>query len=172
MIPTIDPQTLKDWLESGEAVLLDVREPGEYASAHIAGAALHPLGQLKDNAPDLRPGQRLVVHCQKGGRGQSACQILRDQFPAVEIYNLDGGLAAWAAAGLPVATGTRRVLPLDRQVQLTIGLVLLSASILGTLYGPAWFILTGLIGAGLTVAGTTGFCGLARVMARMSWNRG
>jgi len=91
--------------------------------------------------------------------------------PSLDIYNLEGGIEAWNAAGLTVASSGKAFLPLDRQVQLTIGLLLIAGSVLGTLFSPAWFFLTGLIGVGLTVAGLTGFCGLALVMAKMPWNQ-
>ncbi|MCI1294357.1 MAG: DUF2892 domain-containing protein, partial [Acetobacter sp.] len=61
--------------------------------------------------------------------------------------------------------------PLDRQVQLIIGLLVLTGSLLGFFVSPWYFLLTGFFGAGLTVAGLTGFCGLARVVAHAPWNR-
>ena len=57
------------------------------------------------------------------------------------------------------------------QVQLAIGLMLIAGSVLGALFSPVWFLLTGLIGAGLAIAGLTGFCGLALFMAKMPWNQ-
>lgn len=168
---TIDVKTLKAWLDNHEAVLVDVREPAEYAAEKITGATLLPLGKV--NKASLPPfaGKKLVIHCRKGGRGGSACEKLLAEDPALEIYNLEGGIEAWNAAGLTVAYSGKPFLPLDRQVQLTIGLLLIAASILGTAFSPAWFLLTGTIGGGLTVAGITGFCGLARIMARMPWNQ-
>ena len=89
----------------------------------------------------------------------------------MEVFNLEGGIEAWRAAGLPVAEGERKTLPLDRQVQLTIGLLLLASVALALLVHPAFIWLAAFFGAGLTMAGLTGFCGMARVMARMPWNR-
>jgi hypothetical protein len=56
-------------------------------------------------------------------------------------------------------------------VQLIIGLLVLTGSLLGFFVSPWYFLLTGFFGAGLTVAGLTGFCGLARVVAHAPWNR-
>lgn len=168
---TVDAKTLKQWLESREAVLVDVREPAEHAAENIQGATLLPLGGVsKSTLPDCT-GKRLVIHCRKGGRGGSACKKLLAEDPALDIYNLEGGIEAWRAAGLTVASSGKAFLPLDRQVQLTIGLLLITGSALGYLLTPALFLLTGLIGVGLTVAGATGFCGLALLMARMPWNQ-
>jgi hypothetical protein len=138
---------------------------------NIKGATLLPLGNVSKSALPLCAGKKLVIHCRKGGRGGSACEKLLTEDPNLEIYNLEGGIEAWNAAGLTVVSSGKAFMPLDRQVQLTIGLLLMIGSVLGTMLSPAWFLLTGLIGAGLTVAGLTGFCGLALVMAKMPWNQ-
>jgi hypothetical protein len=67
--------------------------------------------------------------------------------------------------------GEGGILPLDRQVQFTVGLGLLCASVLAWLVHPAFLLLVAFFGAGLTLAGATGFCGLARLLAWMPWNR-
>lgn len=167
---TVDAATLKNWLASGEAVLVDVREPAEHRAERIENAMLLPLGRAR--AAKLPRGRRIVVHCARGGRGGTACRTLLAENPALEIYNLEGGIGAWRAAGYPVQTSGRPVLPLDRQVQLTIGLCLLAASALAWFVTPLFLVLTVLFGAGLTLAGATGFCGLGRLMARMPWNQG
>lgn len=170
-LKTIDATTLKQWLDTQEAVLVDVREPAEYAAENIQGAALLPLaGICKSTLPECA-GKKLVIHCRKGGRGGSACEKLLAEDPTLDIYNLEGGIDAWRAAGLTVAGSGSPFLPLDRQVQLTIGMLLITASLLGYWLTPAFFLLTGFIGAGLTLAGATGFCGLARLMAQMPWNQ-
>lgn len=170
-LQTIDAPTLKRWLDTGEAVLLDVREPAEYQAEHIAGATLLPLAAVSQSALPAYAGKKLVIHCRKGGRGGSACEKLLAQDPALDLYNLEGGISAWVGAGYPVQSSGKLFLPLDRQVQLTIGLGVLIGSILGYLVSPGFFLLSGFFGAGLTVAGLTGFCGLAVLMARMPWNQ-
>lgn len=167
----IDASTLKKWLEGGEAVLIDVREPAEHAAENIRGATLLPLENIRTAALPQCAGKKLVIHCRKGGRGGSACEKLLAEDPSLDIYNLEGGIDAWRAVGLTVASSGKAFLPLDRQVQLTIGVLLISGSLLGYLLTPALFFFTGAIGVGLTIAGATGFCGLARVIARMPWNQ-
>jgi hypothetical protein len=130
-----------------------------------------PLGSVSKSALPPCAGKKLVIHCRKGGRGGSACEKLLTEDPNLDIYNLEGGIEAWNTAGLAVVSSGKAFLPLDRQVQLTIGLILITGSVLGALFSPAWFLLTGLIGAGLTMAGLTGFCGLAMLMAKMPWNQ-
>lgn len=168
---TVDAKTLRHWIDRHEAVLVDVREPAEHATQNIPGATLVPLTRVSASTLPPHAGKKLVIHCRKGGRGGSACEKLLAENPALEIYNLEGGIESWSAAGFATGTGGRKVLPVDRQVQLAIGLALLLANALGYLVNPAFYWLTAVFGAGLTFAGLTGFCGLALLMARMPWNR-
>jgi rhodanese-related sulfurtransferase len=171
-IKTVDATTLKSWIDSGEAVVVDVREPAEHAAENISGATLVPLGSISKSKLPETGGKKLVVHCRSGKRSTSACEKLLAEDPSLEIYNLEGGISAWAGAGHAVKTSGKFFLPLDRQVQLTIGLGVLIGSLLAYFVNPLFTILTGFFGAGLTFAGASGYCGLALVMAKMPWNQG
>lgn len=168
---TTDAITLKGWMEKGEAVLVDVREPAEHAAEKIDGAILLPLSTATTQSLPPHTGKKLVIHCRSGKRSTAVCQKLLAEDANLELYNLEGGIIAWSSAGLAVVKSGKSFLPLDRQVQLAIGLILLVGSALGYMGTPVWFILTGLVGAGLVVAGLTGFCGLAMAMAKMPWNQ-
>lgn len=172
MMKTVAAPQLREWLIHGEAVLIDVREPAEYWAQHIAEARLIPLSQLGTAALPEHAGKKLVFQCQAGKRSDMACDKVTALGLEADIYSLHGGIAAWTAAGFPVQSSGRFFLPLDRQVQLTVGLCVLLGTILGYLAHPAFLLLAGLCGAGLTVAGATGFCGLALLLAKMPWNRG
>jgi rhodanese-related sulfurtransferase len=84
---------------------------------------------------------------------------------------LDGGLAAWKHAGLPVVADRRAPLPIMRQVQIAAGSLVLLGVILAVLVSPWFMALSAFVGAGLVMAGVTGFCGLANLLAHMPWNR-
>jgi rhodanese-related sulfurtransferase len=171
MTKTVDANTLKQWLERGEAVLVDVRGPAEYKAEHIEGAHLLPLAKVRATSLPERTGKKLVIHCLKGGRGSQACEKLLAEDPSLEIYNLEGGMNAWGTAGYSVKGSGSFFLPLDRQVQLTIGICVLAASGLAYFVDPAFLLIAAIIGVGLTIAGLTGFCGLARIIAIMPWNQ-
>ena len=98
------PTELKAFLDLGQAIVVDVREPDEFRAGHIPGAINHPLSRF-DPARLPDPGsRRLILNCGVGGRSAkalAACQAAR----AVVDGHLAGGLKAWAAAGLPLATG-------------------------------------------------------------------
>lgn len=115
------------------------------------------------------PAGRLVaVVCRSGARARDAAnRLLRHGHEATV---LDGGLNAWRREGGALREGAK-TLPIDRQVQLTVGSGILLGSALGWFVHPAWFGLPAFFGAGLLFAGLSGTCGLALMLARMPWNR-
>ncbi len=84
---------------------------------------------------------------------------------------LEGGLDAWKAHGLPIQADRFQPIELMRQVQMTAGGLILIGAALGLLVHPAFWGLAAFVGAGLFFAGATGFCGMARLLALMPWNR-
>jgi rhodanese-related sulfurtransferase len=101
--PEVDVETFADALEGG-AVFIDVREPDEYAEAHIPGAQLIPLGQLGQRVQELPEGRPLYVVCAVGGRSLRAATALQNQ-AGVEAISVVGGTKAWIASGRDYVTG-------------------------------------------------------------------
>ena len=169
---TVTATELARWIAEGEAAIVDVRSPEEYRSGHIGAAVSLPLDTLPGALDMLAPppGRRLVFQCLRGGRGAAACASVADAWP--ESYNLEGGLDAWRAAGLPVVGGSAgAAIPLPRQVQIVVGLLVLALVAAGFLVAVPFFALAGAVGLMLAVAGVTGWCGLALLLQRMPWNR-
>jgi rhodanese-related sulfurtransferase len=167
--PTILPAELKSLLSTG-CCLVDVREPGEYAEEHIAGSKLIPLGHLEKRAAEISHSLPVVITCRSGKRGAEAVRKLQ-ALGLSGARNLEGGVLAWKAAGLPLNESGKKGLPLMQQVQLTIGIGVLTGAILSLTVDPRWVFLCAFFGAGLTFAGSTGWCGLAILMSKMPWNR-
>ena len=86
--------------------LLDVREDDEWAAGHIEGAQHIPLGQLGERIAELPPEASIVAVCRSGSRSAAAVRGLRRLGYAAE--NLDGGVAAWSRAGLPLVDASGR----------------------------------------------------------------
>lgn len=153
-----------------QALLLDVRTPGEYGEASIRGSRLMPLANLDAaKVRQMASDKQVVVTCLSGGRAARAAVELGKAGLTVSV--LEGGLQGWEQAGMPVVRGTPKGLPLIRQVHILVGA--LTAVLAGLAYAvsPLWAIGSLLIGLGLVVAGATGFCGMAYVLAKMPWNR-
>ncbi|KQZ10636.1 rhodanese-like domain-containing protein [Agromyces fucosus] len=86
-----------------DAVILDVREPGELAQARIEGTLDIPLGELVERVEEVPSDTTVYVLCHVGGRSAQAVQYLESR--GVDAVNIDGGIVAWHRAGLPVTLG-------------------------------------------------------------------
>ena len=168
--PCILPNELAAAIAAGDCQVVDVREPVEHAESHIAGARLIPLGLIEARCGELDKSKPVMVMCQAGKRGAAAADKLR-ALGFQDVRNLEGGLLAWKAAGLPCAAGPKSVIPLMRQVQIVVGALVLTGSLLAVFVDPKWVYLPMFFGAGLLFAGISGFCGLAMVLAKMPWNQ-
>jgi hydroxyacylglutathione hydrolase len=84
--------------------LLDVRNPREYASKHIAGSLNIPLNHLQERIAEVPRNLRVVVHCAGGYRSSIAISILH-QHGITKLVEMAGGLAAWEAAKLAIVSG-------------------------------------------------------------------
>jgi rhodanese-related sulfurtransferase len=148
--------------------VIDVREPMEYASGHIAGSLNVPLARITE--ADL-PSGPLVVVCHSGNRSSQALSRLLQNGHPHALADLEGGIPAWQQAGQPVRKLINAPLPLMRQVQIAAGSLVLLGVILSQALAPGWIWLSAFVGAGLVFAGVSGFCGMARLLAVMPWNR-
>lgn len=101
-IPEIDVAELVAAREAG-VVLIDVREPEEYSSAHVPGAVLIPLGQVTDRVSEVPTEGTVYIICASGGRSARAAGYLRQQ--GIDAVNVAGGTLAWIDAGHPTDSG-------------------------------------------------------------------
>jgi rhodanese-related sulfurtransferase len=169
-IQTIAPERAAELIREG-AVLIDIREADEHARERIPGARHHALSRIDSDHP-ARPGdQVLVFHCRSGARTKANAPRLASAAGGCETYLLEGGLEAWKKAGLPTALDRHQPIEIIRQVQIAAGGLVLAGVLLGALASPAFYVLSGLVGAGLVFAGVSGYCGMAHLLARMPWNR-
>ena len=85
-----------------DAVVVDVREPDEWAAGHAPGAVHIPLGEVAERLGELPESEPLPVICRSGGRSQRAVQWL--MLHGFDVVNVDGGMRAWGSAGKPLAS--------------------------------------------------------------------
>lgn len=164
----ISAQELQTMRKSnGNLKLIDVRSPAEFASENIDGSVNIPLADLPRRMNEIPKEATIVLICRSGMRASQAASILSSAG-----YNetvLTGGIVAWRGAGLPVNKG-RACLPLERQVQLVVGLTIITSVLLGAGTSKLFLVLTGFLGCGLTFAALTGNCALAMVLSKAPWN--
>jgi adenylyltransferase/sulfurtransferase len=88
---------LKQRIDRGDKLqIIDVREPGEYEIARIAGARLIPLGEVVNRRQEIDAGRETIVHCKAGVRSARAIASLKQAGFAGRLINLKGGITAWS----------------------------------------------------------------------------
>ncbi len=168
----IDSQDLRERLGStAPPRVLDVRTPGEFETAHIAGAYNVPLDLLREHRDEIvsHLHEDVVLVCRSGQRAAQAQETLR----AAGLHNvhiLDRGITAWEAEGFAVNRGAQRW-DLERQVRLVAGATVL-ASILASITTPKLKWVAAAIGGGLTFASLTNTCAMGMALSKLPYNRG
>ena len=157
-------------------VIIDVRESDEYELQHIKDSINVPLSRFSLVAPGVLnqlQDRKIILMCHSGARATQASEQAKTLgFNAEHEYDVyTGGITRWIKDGNPVQKGGKAPLPLIRQVQLFMGLVLVIFSSLAAFLDPMYAVVTLLLSAGLVMAGATGNCALANVIANMPWNK-
>jgi rhodanese-related sulfurtransferase len=100
----VNVQLAADELASGEPpIVLDIRNPREWATKHIAGSVNIPLNHLQERIAELPGHRRIAIHCASGYRSSIAASILHHD-GITNLIEMAGGLAAWDAAKLPLVS--------------------------------------------------------------------
>ncbi len=164
--PLISPTEVS--ARAADLVLLDVRSPIEFETEHISGALNVPLDELDKRCEEVPRQGELIVICRSGKRAERAAYTLlgRGLNPKV----MAGGLLAWRQHNLPVQEG-KRMFPIERQIQLIVGLGVLTGVCLGVFVNQWFLIIPAFFGAGLTFAGASGTCALGLLLMKAPWNR-
>lgn len=172
MIKTVDPQTLKTWLDTDQAILIDVRDQIEYNQECIEYAKLIPLSEFSADKVQAN-GKKIVIHCRSGARSAVACARLLEDMPNADVYNLEGGILAWAKCGYQGEKNisTASCISIERQIFIIVGFFVLIGTALGYAFSEFFLAIPAFFGAGLIFAGTTGCCMMAKILACMPWNK-
>ncbi len=113
----LSPEQIKDEMDNGKCVLIDVRTPQEYMFEHIEGALLMPMAFFDADALPTQDGKRIVLHCGSGLRsGKTGVRAMAAG--VAPLAHMEGGFAAWKTAGLPyigtdMASGAPKRIPAD-----------------------------------------------------------
>ena len=167
MLPTLSSHDARLALDGG-ARLVDIRGADEHARERIPGAVNLPLDRIAALPRDERP---VIFHCKSGMRTAANAGALAAAAAGAPAYILEGGIDAWRSAGQPTVIDRAQPLEIMRQVQIAAGMLVLAGVLLGVFVAPAFLGLSAFVGAGLLVAGATGWCGMANLLRIMPWNR-
>jgi rhodanese-related sulfurtransferase len=171
---TITASQLRELLESSTPPrVVDVRTPGEFETAHIAGSVNVPLDVLNEHrnevAQQLDRDHAVVLVCRSGQRSAKAQELLG----GVGFTNgrsLENGLTEWEGGGFAVDRGTQRW-ELERQVRLVAGSIVLS-SVVASVSIPQLKWVAAAIGGGLTHPALSNTCAMGTALSKLPYNRG
>jgi Rhodanese-related sulfurtransferase len=168
-LSNINPNEASRLIQDG-AVVIDIRGADEYAREHIPGAKNISLDAISPDTLAFAHNQKVIFHCRSGMRTSANAQRLAEAVKA-EAFILAGGIDAWKKEQHPVVKDAAQPLELQRQVQIGAGFLALTGCVLGLTISPKFHYLSGFVGAGLLFAGITGFCGMAKILMHMPWNK-
>lgn len=169
----IDPKEAKRLLDGADTVLVDCREPDEFARERIAGSKPIPLGLISTEQLKALGARRVIIHCRSGRRSLDAatrCSGLAEA--GVEVLSMAGGIEAWRGAGFQTVVDSQAPrMGVIQQTQIAVGLAVLAGTALGAFVHPAFLAIPTFLGCGLVYAGASGTCGLATLIAMAPWNK-
>lgn len=153
-----------------DGIIIDIREPDEYAREHIANSKNIPSSHFKTEDLTEFKGKTLLFHCKAGSRTNKMTDILSGLL-CKEAFCLEGGLEQWKRCGLPTVVDKKAPIEIMRQVQIAAGGFVVLGVILALTLSFYFIALSLFIGLGLIFSGVTGSCGMAKLLSLMPWNR-
>ena len=97
----VDVQTVAEIMDSEDVFVIDVREQWEYDEGHLPGITLIPMNEVTSRLGEIPTDKEVIVTCRSGNRSGQVTDFLREQ-GYENVHNMEGGILAWEAAGLPV----------------------------------------------------------------------
>jgi rhodanese-related sulfurtransferase len=174
LLPLLSAQQTHEWLDHHEAILIDVRGDNAYKALHVPHS-LH-ASDVEHIAALIaaHPTERVILLCQNGNQSTQISQSLQQQaadYAGILFYILDGGLNAWRNAGLPVIRDSGAFLPIEQQVEIGLGSVILLGILFSWLFSGLWLTLSIAVAVGMIYAGLTGWYGFHQLALLLPWNK-
>jgi len=162
--------------KTADLCIVDVRTAAEVKAAGLPDCLHIPLHELtperlqSEVAKSGKDGSCIYLLCQGGKRAEMAADQLKDYVKA-ELVIIEGGMNSVKQSNIPLATQGKKVIPLERQVRIAAGLLIITGAVLGTWVNPGFYGLCAFVGAGLTFAGITDICPMGMMIAKAPWNK-
>lgn len=171
-VQSVDVSEAQGLIQDSNTLVLDVRSPGEFETAHIDGAVNIPVDRLDPHLREIvhNAGGTMVLVCQSGGRAEQAATKLSNHGKQ-DLVLLQGGMNAWQQAGAPVRRGEVQRWALERQVRLVAG-SLVFASVAGSALLPKAKWVGAGVGGGLVFAAVSNTCMMGNLLSKLPYNRG
>lgn len=171
-VQTVGVGEARTLIRESNTLVLDVRSPGEFETAHINGAVNTPVDCLDPHLREIvsNAGGTTVLVCQSGGRAEQAATKLTREGKQ-DLMLLEGGMNAWQQSGAPVQRGEVQRWALERQVRLVAGSIVLSSVAVSALVPRLKWVGAG-VGGGLVFAAVSNTCMMGNLLSKLPYNRG
>lgn len=162
--------------KTDDICILDVRTAAEVKAAGLPNCLHIPLHELTPERLQAeiiksgKKGSHVYLLCQGGRRAEMAADQLKGKIDA-ELYIIEGGMNAVKQSNIQMKEAGTKVIPLERQVRIAAGLLVVAGAALGNWVNPGFYGLSAFVGAGLIFAGITDICPMGMLIAKMPWNR-
>lgn len=162
--------------KTADMCILDVRTAAEVKAAGLSDCLHIPLHDLTPErlqaeiAKSGKNGNVVYLLCQGGKRAEMAADQLK-AYTNAELVIIEGGMNSVKQSNIPLAAQGKKVIPLERQVRIAAGLLILIGAALGTWVNPGFYGVCAFVGAGLTFAGITDICPMGMMIAKAPWNK-
>ncbi len=167
----INAKTAKQMLKENNAVIIDVREQQEFIQEHIDGSVNIPLSIIsEDLIKSLSKDKKLIVSCLSGARAQNACGKIKS-LQTENVFILNHGIKEWKTEKFETIMGGKNTISIMRQVLIAAGSLVVLGNLAGFGISSLFHALSLFVGLGLSFAGITGICPMAKVLQKMPWNK-
>lgn len=167
----IHSNELMSLIKDGKSLIIDIRNQSEYVSEHIENSLCCPLDCVSEVPSELKSrGDRIVFVCQTGVRTSASVDFLSAQGWG-NFQVLEGGINAWKKNGGNVVTSNNNKIPVMRQVLAVAGFLVLLGVLLAIFVSDYFIVLSGFIGIGLMFSGISGYCGMAKLLMLLPYNK-
>ena len=169
MVKKISVNELYEIFKRNEDVAcIDVRFPSEFRSESIYQFKNIPLDKIDHSLESFPTDKPIYISCRSGKRSLEACKKLLNY--NLNVINVDGGILEWKKSGLPVVSSKVQVISIMRQVQIVVGVGVLTGVFLAYFLNINFIWLAGFFGAGMLFAGISNTCGMGMLLGKMPWN--
>jgi rhodanese-related sulfurtransferase len=162
--------------KSADICILDVRTLAEVQVSALPNCLHIPLHELTPERLQTeieksgKNAYSIYLLCQAGRRAEMAADQLKGKISA-ELVIIEGGMNAVKQSNLQTTSQGRKAIPLERQVRIAAGILVLTGVMLGTVSNPGFYGLSAFVGAGLIFAGITDICVMGMLLAKAPWNK-
>lgn len=159
-----------------DTCILDVRTLAEIKASGLPDCLHIPLHELtaerlqEEIAKSGKNAENIYLLCQAGRRAEMAADALKDKVQS-KLFIIEGGMNAVKQSNIAMKETARKVIPLERQIRIAAGILIMTGVALGTWVHPGFYGLSAFVGAGLTFAGITDICPMGMMIAKAPWNK-